>query len=288
VPSANIGTPDANVTGRPVPLLRVEHLRTVFPLADGNELAAVDDVSLEIGHSRTVGLIGESGSGKSLTGLSIVQLVPPPGRIAGGRVELDGRDLLSMPARDLQHIRGGSIGVIFQEPSAALNPVLTIGYQIAETMAAHGLARGRVARERAIELLARVRMPDPRRRAAEYAHQLSGGLRQRAMIAVAIAAGPQLLIADEPTTALDATVQAEILDLLRDLQTSMALSLLLISHDFGVIGELADRVIVMRSGRVVEEGPTARIFGFPTSPYTKQLLDAADLPGMGRSRSGLA
>jgi ABC-type dipeptide/oligopeptide/nickel transport system ATPase component len=262
------------------PLLRVSNLTVIFPLDRDRELVAVDNVSFDVGRGETLGLVGESGSGKSLTALSIVRLVMPPGRVAAGRVELEGRDLLSLGAKAMQPVRGRKIGFVFQEPSAALNPVFTIGFQVAETMAVHGLARGRPARERAVALLDRVGMSEPQRRAREYPHQLSGGLKQRAMIALALAAEPALLIADEPTTALDARVQADILDLLRELRQSMSLSVLLISHDFGVVADLADRVVVMRSGRTVEEAPIDRIFSSPQSPYTRQLLDAA---GVGRA-----
>src|SRR6185436_13316602 len=206
-------------------LLRVDGLRTVFPLADGREAPAVDGVSFAIQAGETLGLVGESGSGKSITALSIIRLVMPPGRIAAGRIELDGRNLLDLDDESMRQIRGRRIGFVFQEPMAALDPVYTIGYQIEETLAVHSLARGATARRRAVEWLDAVRIPDPDRRAREYPHQLSGGLRQRAMIALALCAEPSLLIADEPTTALDVTVQAEILDLLRDLQSKLGLAL---------------------------------------------------------------
>ncbi|HUF48279.1 MAG TPA: ABC transporter ATP-binding protein [Vicinamibacterales bacterium] len=253
------------------PLLAVSNLRTVFPVA-GGEAAAVDGVSFVVGRGETLGLVGESGSGKSVTALSIMRLVSPPGRIAEGRIELEGRDLLQMEEREMQAIRGRRIGFVFQEPMVALDPVFTIGYQIAETIAVHRLARGASARSRAVELLQAVRIPDPERRAREYPHQLSGGLRQRAMIALALSADPALLIADEPTTALDVTVQAEILDLLRDMRRSFNLSLLLITHDLGVVAEMADRVAVMYGGRIVEEGPVPRVFATPAHPYTRGLL----------------
>ena len=253
-------------------LLRVERLRTEFTLRDGRHVAAVDDVSFSIGRGETLGLVGESGSGKSVTALSIIRLVPPPGRIVSGRIELEGRSVLDIDERDMPQIRGRRIGFIFQEPTAALNPVYTIGYQIEETLVVHGLARGAAARRRAIELLDAARIPDPQRRAKEYPHQLSGGLRQRAMIALAIAAEPALLIADEPTTALDVTVQAEILDLLREMRRQLHLSLLLITHDFGVIAEMADRVAVMYAGRIIEQAPVGQIFQSPAHPYTRGLL----------------
>jgi len=259
------------------PLLRVEHLSTVFRLADGHEAAAVDDVSFVIGRGETLGLVGESGSGKSVTALSIVRLVMPPGRIAGGRVEFDGRNLLDLDERAMRAIRGRRIGFVFQEPSVALDPVFTIGYQIAETLAAHGLARGAARRARVHELLEAVRVPDPDRRAKEYPHQLSGGLRQRAMIALALAADPSLLIADEPTTALDVTVQAEILDLLRELRRAFQLSLLLITHDLGIVAEMCDRVAVMYGGRIVEQAPVDRLFSAPQHPYTLGLINC--IPG---------
>ena len=269
------------VTSRPdTPLLRVEHLRTVFALPDGREAAAVDDVSFEIARGETLGLVGESGSGKSVTALSIVRLVLPPGRIASGRITLDGRRLLDLDEREMRPIRGRRIGFIFQEPMVALNPVYTIGYQIEETLGVHGLARGAAARKRAIELLDAVRVPDPARRAREYPHQLSGGLRQRAMIALALCAEPDLVIADEPTTALDVTVQAEILDLLRDMRRQFHLSMLLITHDLGVIAEMADRVAVMYAGRLVEHARVKTLFASPAHPYTRGLL--ASIPGLTR------
>jgi ABC-type dipeptide/oligopeptide/nickel transport system ATPase component len=258
------------------PLLRVSHLRTVFPRSGAMDFAAVNDVTFDIARGETVGLVGESGSGKSLTALSIVQLVTPPGRIAGGSVELEGQNLLSFGPDEMRRVRGRQIGFVFQEPSAALNPVYTIGYQIAETLAVHDLVRGRAARNRAIALLDAVQVPDPERRAREYPHQLSGGLRQRAVIALALAAEPQLLIADEPTTALDARVQADVLDLLRALRRAMSLSILLITHDFGVVAELADRVLVMDRGSIVESGLVSSIFDSAVTPYTRRLLEAAD------------
>ena len=259
------------------PLLRVDRLRTVFALPDGRDAAAVDDVSFQIARGETLGLVGESGSGKSVTALSIVRLVMPPGRIAGGRVELEGRSLLDLPEEEIRRIRGRRIGFIFQEPMVALNPVYTIGFQIEETLKVHDLARGSAARRRAVELLDAVRVPDPLRRAKEYPHQLSGGLRQRAMIALALAAEPALVIADEPTTALDVTVQAEVLDLLRQMRQLFHLSLLLITHDLGVVSEMADRVAVMYGGRIVEQARVRDVFDAPAHPYTRGLL--ASIPG---------
>ena len=244
-------------TATPVPdamadaLLRVDGLRTVFPMDGGREFTAVDDVSFSIDRGETLGLVGSSGSGKSITALSIIRLVTPPGRIATGRVMFDGRDLLSLDEREMRAIRGRHIGFVFQEPGMALDPVFTIGYQLAETLAVHSLARGRAARQRAIELLDLARIPDPHKRVGEYPHQLSGGLKQRAMIALAIAAEPSLLIADEPTTALDATIQAEIIDLLDDMRRTLHLSMLLITHDADIVAELGARVVVMERGRIV-------------------------------------
>jgi oligopeptide/dipeptide ABC transporter ATP-binding protein len=262
------------------PLLTVEHLTTVFRLANGQEAAAVNDVSFHVRRGETLGLVGESGSGKSVTALSIIRLIQPPGRITGGRILLEGKDLMALSERELRPIRGRRIGFVFQEPMVALDPVYTIGYQIAETLLVHGLARGDAGRRRAIELLEAVRVPDPARRAREYPHQLSGGLRQRAMLALALAAEPSLLIADEPTTALDVTVQAEVLDLLRDLRKMFGLSLLLITHDLGVVAEMADRVAVMYCGRIVEQAPVTQLLESPMHPYTRGLL--ASVPG-GRS-----
>jgi oligopeptide/dipeptide ABC transporter ATP-binding protein len=213
--------------------------------------------------------------------MSIIRLVQPPGRIAAGRVMFEDRDLLTLGAEDMRRVRGRRIGFDFQEPASALNPVFTIGFQIGETLRAHGLARGAAGARRAEELLEAVRVPDPARRAREYPHQLSGGLRQRAMIALALAADPALLIADEPTTALDVTVQAEVLDLLRDLRRQFGLSLLLITHDVGVVSEMADRVAVMYCGRIVEQAPVAELLAAPAHPYTQGLL--ASVP---RGRAG--
>lgn len=263
-------------------LLSVEGLTTAFTLHDGSQANAVSDVSFTVDRGETMCLVGESGSGKSVTALSLIRLVQPPGRITGGRVMFDGQDLLTLPERAMERVRGRRIGFVFQEPMIALDPVYTIGSQIRETLEVHGLARGAAAKRRAIELLAAVRVPDPARRVDEYPHQLSGGLRQRAMMALAIAAEPSLVIADEPTTALDVTVQAEILDLLRDMRREFSLSLLLITHDLGVVAEMADTVAVMYGGRIVERAPVAALFDTPRHPYTRGLL--ACLPG--RSGSG--
>jgi len=256
-------------------LLSVERLTTVFDLASG-PVPAVDDISFTIGSGETLGLVGESGSGKSVTALSVLRLVQPPGRIAGGSIHFKGRDLLTLPEADMREVRGAGISLIFQEPMSALNPVFTIGDQIAETLQVHGRSRAE-ARRRAIELLDAVKMPDAVHRVNDYPHQLSGGQRQRVLIAMALACNPQLVIADEPTTALDVTVQAQILDLLRDMRGRLGLSLLLITHDLGVVAEMADRVAVMYAGRIVEEGPVRAVLRSPQHPYTRGLL--ASLPG---------
>jgi oligopeptide/dipeptide ABC transporter ATP-binding protein len=257
-------------------LLSVEHLTTVFDLPRG-PVPAVDDVSFEIRAGETLGLVGESGSGKSVTALSILRLVQPPGRISGGALHFNGRDLLTLSERDMQAVRGADIALIFQEPMTALNPVFTIGDQIAETLTVHGRATRRDAKARAVELLRAVRIPDAAARVGDYPHQLSGGMRQRVLIAMAIACKPSLVIADEPTTALDVTIQAEVLDLLREMKDTYHLSLLLITHDFGVIAETADRVAVMYAGRIVETGPVRAILRDPQHPYTRGLL--ASMPG---------
>ena len=262
-------------------LLSVSHLTTGFEVG-GRFVPAVIDVSFGVAAGETLCLVGESGSGKSLTALSIMRLIQSPGRIASGEVEFKGTNLLTLSEREMQEIRGAQIGLIFQEPMTALNPVYTIGNQIEETLRIHGRGTRANARQKAIELLTSVSVPEPERRVNEYPHQLSGGLRQRALIALALACQPALLIADEPTTALDVTIQAQILDLLRDLQKRFGLALLLITHDLGVVAEMADRVAVMYAGRIVEEGPVRAIFRRPLHPYTQGLL--ASIPGEGTGR----
>lgn len=263
------------------PLLEVEHLTTVFPVdggpIEGRWAPAVNDVSFSIAAGETMALVGESGCGKSLTALSIMRLVELPGRIRSGAIRFRGRNLLDLAERDMQRVRGAEIALILQEPMTALNPVFTIGTQIAEPLRVHGVAQGRAARARTIELLEAVRVPEPQRRVDEYPHQLSGGLRQRALIAAALACRPALLIADEPTTALDVTIQGQILDLLRDLKRQFELSLLLITHDLGIVAQNADRVAVMYAGRIVESAPVRALFADPKHPYTRGLL--ASLPG---------
>jgi oligopeptide/dipeptide ABC transporter ATP-binding protein len=237
-------------------------------------------VSFHVDAGETLCLVGESGSGKSVTALSILRLVQRPGRIAGGRIGFKGRDLLGLDERAMQKIRGAEIGLVFQEPMTALNPVFSIGNQIEETLMVHGIARGRAAKDRAVELLDSVSIPEPHRRVRDYPHQLSGGLRQRALIALALACSPTLLIADEPTTALDVTIQAQILDLLRDLQQRLGLGLLLITHDLGVVAEMGDRVAVMYAGRIVEDTAVRELFTDPRHPYTRGLLGS--IPGGAR------
>ncbi len=259
------------------PLLDVQDLTVVFE-GSGAPVTAVDRVSFQIAGGETLGLVGESGSGKSVTAFSILRLVQPPGRIAGGRVLFEGRDLLTLPESQMRQVRGARISLIFQEPMTALNPVMRVGDQIAEALTVHGLARGAAARARAVELLDAVRIADPARRVRDYPHQLSGGMRQRVMIAIALACRPPLIIADEPTTALDVTIQAQVLELLRELKERFQLALLLITHDFGVIAEMADRVAVMYKGRLVEMGPVRQILRAPAHDYTRSLL--ASVPGM--------
>jgi oligopeptide/dipeptide ABC transporter ATP-binding protein len=265
-------------------LLSVEKLTTVFDLPSG-AIPAVDDVSFEIQRGETLGLVGESGSGKSVTAFSIMRLVQPPGRVRSGRIGFRGRDLLQLTEREMCAVRGADISLIFQEPMTALNPVFTIGDQLREALLVHNKATRRDARTKAIELLEAVRMPGAASRVDDYPHQLSGGMRQRVLIAMAIACRPALVIADEPTTALDVTIQAQILDLLREMKKAFDLSLLLITHDLGVIAETADRVAVMYAGRIVEYGPVREVFRQPMHPYTRGLL--ASIP-TGRPGSRLS
>jgi len=258
-------------------LVSVRHLTTAFDIG-GRLIPAVNDVSFDLQPGETLGLVGESGSGKSVTALSILRLVQPPGRITGGSILFRSRDLLTLSEAEMRRVRGAEISLIFQEPMTALNPVFTVGDQIAEALLVHGKATRSEARQRAVELLEAVRLPDPARRVRDYPHQLSGGMRQRVLIAIALACQPALLIADEPTTALDVTIQAEILDLLREMKARFHLSLLLITHDLGVVAETADRVAVMYAGRIVEEAPVREIFRAPKHPYTQGLLTS--MPGV--------
>jgi peptide/nickel transport system ATP-binding protein len=264
------------------PLLSVDHLTTGFDSA-GRFVPAVIDVSLHLDLGETLCLVGESGSGKSLTAFSIMGLVQPPGRIDRGRVVFKGRDLLRLTEREMQVVRGREIALVFQEPMTALNPVFSIGSQIEETLRVHGQATRRTARAKAIELLEAVQVPEPSKRVRDYPHQLSGGLRQRALIAMALACNPDVLIADEPTTALDVTIQAQILELLRDLQGRLGLALLLITHDLGVVAEMADRVAVMYAGRIVEESTSSQTPSIPTPAACSDRSRAAR-PAVGSSR----
>jgi peptide/nickel transport system ATP-binding protein len=253
-------------------LLEIEDLRTVFRTPMG-EVAAVDGVSLGVARGRTLGIVGESGCGKSVLSLSVMRLVPPPGRNTAGRVMFDGQNLLDLSPAAMRDIRGNRIAMIFQEPMTSLNPVFTVGNQITEAMRAHDrTASEKALRSKAIAALDRVRIPAPDRRFDEYPHQMSGGMRQRVMIAMALACEPDLLIADEPTTALDVTVQAQILDLLRDLQAQSGMAIILITHDLGVVAEMADEVAVMYAGKVAERATGTAIFDDPQHPYTLGLL----------------
>jgi ABC-type dipeptide/oligopeptide/nickel transport system ATPase component len=258
------------------PLLDVQNLTVTFP-SGRSVVTAVNDVSFSIAPGETLGLVGESGSGKSVTAFSILRLVQPPGRVSAGRVLFEQRDLLSLSEHEMREVRGARISLIFQEPMTALNPVMRVGDQIAEALLVHSVDAA-TARQRAVELLEAVKIADADRRARDYPHQLSGGMRQRVMIAIALACRPPLIIADEPTTALDVTIQAQVLDLLRELKTRFNLALLLITHDFGVIAEMADRVAVMYKGTLVEQGPVRQILRAPRHSYTQALLAA--VPGM--------
>lgn len=262
-------------------LLEVKSLRTVFFTEDG-EVPAVNDISFSIGSGEILGLVGESGCGKSVTSLSILRLLSPPGRIVSGQIMFEGIDLLQLSEGEMETIRGNKISMIFQEPMTSLNPVMTIGKQVAETLIVHKNLSKKEAMDRAVQLLMDVRIPDPERRVGEYPHQLSGGMRQRVMIAMAIACKPALLIADEPTTALDVTIQAQILELLKQLRDEYQLSILLITHALGVVAEVADRVAVMYAGKIVEQAPVKEIFSNPLHPYTIGLLDS--IPKISKER----
>ncbi len=256
------------------PLLKVENLAVEFG-PKLNPLRVIDGVSFSIPAGGSVGIVGESGSGKSITSLAIMRLIPePPGRIVQGRIELDGVNLLDLPLSKMPEIRGRDIAMIFQEPMSSLNPVMTIGDQICEGIMLHEGGTREQRRQRAIELLGLVGMPDPAKRLGAYPHQFSGGMRQRVMIAMAVACTPKLLIADEPTTALDVTIQAQVLDLMRQIRQRLNTAILIISHDLGVIADIADRVIVMYSGHVVEDGDVRSIFRNPMHPYTRGLLQS--------------
>ena len=256
------------------PLLRIEDLRVVFG-PPKREQVAVDGVNLSLAPGEVLGIVGESGCGKTLTALSILRLIPnPPGRIAGGRILFRGRDLANASEADMNQIRGKEISMIFQEPMTALNPVFKVGEQISETMRVHnGLNRAQ-ARAGALHMLERVGISNPGQRLDQYPHELSGGMRQRIMIAIALSCRPQILIADEPTTALDVTIQAQILLLLRELQAELGMAVVLITHDLGVVAQVVDRVVVMYAGRIVEEGSAIAVFESPAHPYTRLLLES--------------
>lgn len=252
-------------------LLEVRDLRTAFPSKDGMT-PVVDGVSFDLERGKVLALVGESGSGKSMTALSTLRLVPKPGRVTSGSVKLDGEELLSLPVTEMRRIRGGRIGMIFQEPMTCLNPVVRVGAQVAEAIRLHESMSKADARSRARELFVEVGIPDPEERLDAYPHHLSGGLKQRVMIAMALSTRPEILIADEPTTALDVTVQAQILDLLRDLQQKRNAAILLITHDLGIVNELADSVAVMYAGRLVEMADRVSLLSDPLHPYTQGLL----------------
>ncbi len=263
------------------PLLRVRDLAIEFG-PPGEALRVVDGIGFDLEAGECIGIVGESGSGKSMTSLAMMRLIPePPGRIASGRIELEGRDLLKLPIDAMRDIRGKEIGMVFQEPMSSLNPVMTIGDQIAETLLLHDPMDPARRRERVIEMLSLVGIPSPEDRLGAYPHEFSGGMRQRVMIAMALACNPKVLIADEPTTALDVTIQAQVLDLLKRLREQLRTAIVLISHDLGVISDIADRVIVMYCGRVVETAEIATIFERPAHPYTEGLLRS--IPSSGNS-----
>jgi peptide/nickel transport system ATP-binding protein len=269
----------AQPPARGAPLLEIEDLRTYFFTRDA-VVRAVDGVSLQVAEGETLAIVGESGCGKSVTSLSILRLIAsPPGRIVSGAIRFEGVDLLGLDESDMRRIRGNDISMIFQEPMTSLNPVLTIGRQIGETLMLHQRLDRRAALQRAVEMLRLVQIPEPERRVGEYPHQLSGGMRQRVMIAMALACNPKLLIADEPTTALDVTIQAQILDLMRELKRKTGAAIVLITHDLGVVAEMAQRVIVMYAGRKVEEAAVAELFARPLHPYTLGLLTS--IPKLG-------
>jgi oligopeptide/dipeptide ABC transporter ATP-binding protein len=267
------------------PLLDVRDLRVSFSTASGGAIHPVDGISFSLERGRTLALVGESGCGKSLTSLALLRLIPQPGRISGGSIRLGGEELTTLSERGMRAVRGGRIGMVFQDPMTSLNPVLRAGDQIAEAVRAHKAVSWKAARDRALALLTEVGMPDPARRLSEYPHQLSGGMRQRVMIAIALAAEPEILVADEPTTALDVTVQAQILELLERLQRERHMAIMLISHDLGVVAGRADHVCVMYAGQIVESAPTAQLFSQPSHPYTQGLF--ASVPSMTGPRGRL-
>ncbi|MGE5203917.1 MAG: ABC transporter ATP-binding protein [Acidobacteriota bacterium] len=266
-------------------LLSVRNLQVLFR-SEAGDIAAVDDVSFDVAEGEVLGIVGESGSGKSVTALSIMGLLPrPPARIGGGAVVFQGQELLSLGERALRNIRGPGIGMIFQEPMTSLNPVFTIGDQLMETVRVHERVGRSAQRQRAVDMLARVGIATPERRLHDYPHQLSGGMRQRVMIAMALACSPKLLIADEPTTALDVTIQQQILELLLDLRAELKMAIMIITHNMGVVAETADRVIVMYAGKIVERAPVGELFARPAHPYTRGLLES--IPSLADDRERL-
>ncbi len=261
------------MTASPEPLLSIRGLTTHFATSRGT-VRAVDGLSLDLWPGEMVGLVGESGSGKSVTALSVLRLIEPPGRIVGGSAVFEGRDLLALPEAEMAAVRGRQIAMVFQNPRGALNPVMPVGEQVARVAAHHhGLSRA-AARARALELLEQVQVPEPARRARAYPHELSGGMCQRATLALALAGGPALLLADEPTTGLDVTIQAAILEMLRDLQRAVGLTVVLVTHDLGLVAETCDRLAVMHAGHLVEVGTVPQVFAAPAHPYTERLLGA--------------
>jgi oligopeptide/dipeptide ABC transporter ATP-binding protein len=268
-----------------VTILAVKNLRVMFRTEHG-EIAAVDDVSFDLKQGEVLGIVGESGSGKSVSALGIMGLLPkPPARIAQGEIWFEGENLLHYSDRDMRRIRGPGIGMVFQEPMTSLNPVFTIGNQLTETVRVHQKVGPKEQRNRAIEMLARVGIAMPERRIDDYPHQLSGGMRQRVMIAMALICNPRLLIADEPTTALDVTIQQQILELLLDLREEFKMAIMIITHNMGVVAEMADRVIVMYAGKIVEQAPVNELFARPVHPYTRGLLDS--IPSLDDNRDRL-
>lgn len=274
----NIMTQSADAATAPI--LSVQGLSTEFAFRSG-AVRAVNELSYDVYPGETLAIVGESGSGKSISSLSIMGLVPSPGRVAAGRVVFEGKDLLRLGEKDMQKVRGNKISMIFQEPMTSLNPVLSIGRQMTEALVEHRKISVQEARTRALDMLRRVHIPAPEERLDEYPHQLSGGTLQRVMIAMALSCDPVLLIADEPTTALDVTIQAQILDILRSLQDQLDMTIVLITHDMGVVAEMADRVVILYAGRKAEEGDIEEIFSRPRHPYTKGLLGA--LPKLGEA-----
>jgi oligopeptide/dipeptide ABC transporter ATP-binding protein len=267
------------------PLLRIEDLRVAFDTPRGNALA-VDGIGFELGRGETLCIVGESGCGKSVTALSIMGLVPSPPATVSGRIVFEGCELLGLPRRALADLRGDRLAMIFQEPMTSLNPAFTVGVQLAEVLVRHRGASPAAAREAAVDMLRRVRIPAPERRVDEHPHRMSGGMRQRVMIAMALLCRPALLIADEPTTALDVTIQAQVLDLMRGLRDETGTSIVLITHDLGVVAEMADRVVVMYAGQVVEQAPVGALFAMPQHPYTVGLMGA--IPSIAAPRARLA